>query len=439
MLGSLKRFIPRRARALYHRWLALAATLWYGRPSRHLIVIGITGTDGKTTTALMLTSILQAAGHRVGLSSSLFFQVAEERWLNETHMTMPGRFALQRLLRQMVRAGCRYAVIEVSSEGLLQHRHSGIDFDMALITNISPEHLKSHGTFEAYRSAKGRLFGKIIKGADKVIDGQNVKKATIVNLDDPEAAYFLKFWAEEHHGVTLSAAPEVPMQTKEKLRVWAAADIVIEAHTSHFQVDGQKVIVPMPGRYNISNALEAIAATAVLRIPWPSRIKGIADLDELPGRFEEVPTNKSWRVVVDYAVTPKALESFYQALQSSGVKSIIAVFGAAGGGRDTWKRPEVGKIASQYCRRIILTTDDPYDDDPAEIADAIQAGVPMDRRSNIEIVLDRREAMRRAMSLAEAGDVVAITGMGAETTMVVKGKKVPWSDAGVAKELISAT
>lgn len=436
MLGFIKRLIPRRARATYHRWLALAATLWYGRPSRHLIVIGITGTDGKTTTAMMLASILQAAGHRVGLSSSLFFQVAEHRWANETHMTMPGRFALQRLLRQMVRAHCRYAIVEVSSEGLLQHRHAGIDFDLAMITNISPEHLKSHGTFENYRSSKGRLFGKIIKGNDKAMDGETVKKATIVNLDDPEVAYFLKFWAEERHGVTLSAAPEVPMQSKEKLRIWTAGDIVTEAHGSRFRVDGQNVSVPIPGRYNILNALEAIAAAAVLRIPWASRVKGIADLQHLPGRFEEITTGKPWRVVVDYAVTPKALESFYQALQGSGATGIISVFGAAGGGRDTWKRPELGKIAAKYCRKIILTTDDPYNDDPQQIAEAIRAGVPEDKRQNVEIVVDRREAIKRAMSVAQTGDAIAITGMGAETSMMVKGKKMTWNDAKVVKELI---
>ena len=430
----LRRFLPRSLFRVYHRLLAHMATWRFGRPTRHLIVIGVTGTDGKTTTSTMIASILQTAGLPTGLSSSVYCQVGNERWLNESHMTMPGRFGLQRLLRRMVNVGCKYAVIEVSSEGVAQYRHLGIDFDAAVITNISPEHLESHGSFDAYKQAKGQLFGAIIKSGDKHF---GMKKFTVVNLDDPHAEYFLKFWAEEHHGVTIQSAASMPDALQPKSTVWRASDIQLNSANSTFTIDGQKIIVGLPGAFNISNALEAIAVARALGVAWEPIKKALQELQTIPGRLQEVSTGQPWRLVVDYALTPAALEKLYHTLQSQGVKRIISVFGAAGGGRDRWKRPELGKIAAEYAAHIILTTDDPYDEDPRQIAEAIKHGVPGAHQQLVDIVLDRREAIKQAITLAQPGDIIAITGMGAETSMVVKGKKVPWNDAHVVTELLA--
>lgn len=406
--------------------------LWYGRPARHLAVIGVTGTDGKTTTVNLIAHLLAHAGRRVGVSSSAVFQVGDHRWSNDSHLTMPGRFALQKLLRQIVNAGCQYAVIEVSSEGLRQYRHLGIDFDVAVLTNITPEHIEAHGSFEKYQRTKEQLFAKIIKGGDKHIGDRVIPKVTVVNLDDPSAPRFLEFWAEEHYGVTLGQSQLVPDAIGEKLQVLKADNIRFEASASSFWVNGQEFVLPMPGQFNVANALEAMAVGRALGLSWPELANGLASFPGVAGRMEEVPSHHPWRVVVDYALTPNALRQLYSSLRQSGAKRIIAVFGAAGGGRDKWKRPELGKIADECCQQIILTTDDPYDEDPQKIAEEIQRGIVTQRE--VHIILDRRQAIIRAMQLAQPGDVIAITGMGSESSMMVKGKRVPWSDASVVRE-----
>lgn len=440
MTSLIRRLVPAQLIQLYHRGVAVAASLWFGLPSRKMIVIGVTGTDGKTTTVTMIVDLLMAAGYRVGLSSTVYYQVGDKRWLNESHMTMPGRFGLQQLLRRMVKAQCQFAVIEVSSEGLAQSRHIGIDFDAAVITNLSPEHLKTHRTFDRYRRAKELLFGQIIKGGDKRgPDGLPAKKVSVVNLDDSSAEHFLKFWAEEHYGVTMQQRPPIPAIRPEKVHVWRAENIHHADDRSTFEVAGHSLELPLPGDYNVMNALEALAVASAYGVDWPTLAKGLRTVKPIPGRWQEVPTGKPWRVIIDYALTPRALTMFYQALKQEHVKRIIAVFGAAGGGRDTWKRPELGKIAGEHADVVILTTDDPYDDDPAHIAGEIMAGVGADKRGEVEVILDRRLAIRRAMEVAQPGDVIAITGMGAETSMVVQGQKVPWNDASVVQDLLKNT
>lgn len=428
--------MPLGMRRWYHRLLAWTANLRFGRPSRHLVVIGVTGTDGKTTTAVMIADLLQAAGKKVGLSSSIWWQIGEKRWLNESHMTMPGRFALQRLLRQMVTAGCQYAVIEVSSEGLAQHRHIGVDFDIAVVTNLTPEHLEAHGSWNRYRSTKGLLFHQIIRSGDKHRTGLNQKRTTVVNLDDPSAEYFSQFWAEQHLGVSLHPQPKIPAVMNSKFSVLTATNLRPTPTGSEFIVDGQRLQLHLAGEFNVANALEAIAVARACGVSWDVVASTLPQMTTIPGRVQEIPTGRSWRVVIDYAVTPNALEKLYQTLQTQGAKRLIAVFGAAGGGRDRWKRPELGKIAARYCQQIILTTDDPYDEDPRQIAEAIKRGMVAAQAQAVKIILDRRQAIQRAINLAQAGDVVAVTGMGAETSMMVKGKKVNWNDAATAQQLI---
>lgn len=433
-LQLIRRWAPRSWFRLYHRLLATVAAFVYGRPSRHLIVIGITGTDGKTTTASLLAETLTVAGKKVALSSSVYRSIAGKRWLNETHMTMPGRFALQRWLRDARRAGCQYAVIEVSSEGLLQHRHRGIDFDGAVITNLTPEHLKTHGSFEAYRNAKGRLFAQIIRSGDKHLPSQSVPKFSLVNLDDPSAEYFLKFWAEEHHGFTLEPSLDVKHRFEKKVTIWKGETVQLQPESSTFVVDGHALTLPLPGKYNVANALAAVATARILGIDWAPIIEGLQKFSGIPGRFEVIPLPNGAKAIIDYALTPAAVEQLYQTIQNGGAKRLITVFGAAGGGRDSWKRPELGAIAARFADQIILTTDDPYDESPAVIAEAIAAGIPADRRQIVQTILDRRGAIQAAIAMAQPGDVIAITGMGAETSMMVKGRQVPWNDATVVRE-----
>lgn len=454
MLGLLRRLLPRPVLRAYHRLLVWSAMWWYGRPSRHLVVIGVTGTDGKTTTAVLTADLLMAAGHRVALSSSVYEQIGATRRLNESHLTMPGRFALQRWLRAAVMADCQYAVLEVSSEGIRQHRHTGIDFDAAVLTNLTPEHLETHGGFEAYRHAKGRLFERLAKSGDKTslsaalesrpsstTEGSNTRKAkriSVVNLDDDNAEYFLQFWADEHFGTSLKAAPELPAKPKYPITLRSAGDIQTDGDHSAFTVEGHRMTLAMPGRYNIANALQAVVVARAYGVSWAAIETELAKPRTIPGRGEKIVSQGGgFRAVVDYALTPSALEQFYQSLQLSGAKRILAVFGAAGGGRDRWKRPELGSIASKYASIIVLTTDDPYGEDPAAITGAIAAGIPASSRAEVLTILDRRAAIAKAIALAQPGDVVAVTGMGAETSMMVKGKKVPWSDVETVRKLLT--
>jgi len=434
----ISQIVPSELLQQYHHALAILSSWWFGRPARHLMVVGVTGTDGKTTTAALMAAIITAAGRRAGLSSSVWFQIGSRRWRNDTHQTMPGEWALQKLLRQMVKAGCQTVVIEVSSEGLAQYRHTGIDFDVAVLTNLTPEHLEAHGTFERYRHAKSQLFGQIIKGGDKHLHGHHTPKVTVVNLDDPSAEYFLKFWAEEHHGVTLNDNSPRPLKRTDKLTVWQGTDLQLNGHGSQFIVAGHRLTLHLPGRVNIMNALQAVAVARTLEIDWSAITHGLASVTSIPGRYEEVPTNKNFRVIIDYALTPAALEQLYQSLSDRGQAGIIGVFGAAGGGRDKWKRPELGKIAAQYCRKIILTTDDPYNENPEKIAQAIMSGISDNEKHKVEVIIDRRTAIRKALQLTQPGETIAITGMGSETSMMVKGEKTPWNDAAAVREEIGA-
>ncbi len=448
MIRWLKHLIPGWAIRRYHFALAWLAAMWYRHPSRQLIVIGVTGTDGKTTTSWMIAHILKSSGAKVGLSSTVFRMVGDQVRLNESHMTMPGRFALQRQLRAMVNAGGRYAVVEMSSQGLAQNRHIGLDIDCAVITNLTPEHIEAHGSFEAYRKAKGILFGQIIRGGDKHLAGQAVKKVTVVNLDDANAEFFLKYWAEEHHGVRLAtasggvpptagkAAPEIPLKLKEKTVVWQASNVEPDGQGMKFTLNGTMAHLPCPGAYNVTNALEAIAVASAYGVSIEQCLTALKELPPIPGRAERIALPNGGAAVIDYALTPHALQSFYQALKQQGAQSIIAVFGAAGGGRDKWKRPKLGQIAEMYCSKIFLTTDDSDKEDPQKICEEILSGMSSAGRDKTTVVLDRGVAIKQAVRGASVGTVVAVTGMGAETSMIVKGKKVAWSDVTVVKSQI---
>ena len=210
---ALKRIIPKEALVLYHRFLAYAASVWYGHPSEKMIVIGVTGTNGKSTVSAMICRVLEEAGYKVGLTTTVLFRIAGKEWLNDTKMTMLGRFRLQKLLRQMVGAGCQYAVIETSSEGIAQSRHAAINYDIVVFTNLTPEHIESHGGFENYRAAKGRLFAKLAGEKKKILAGKIVPKISVVNAADPEANYFLQFWADQKIGYRLENKKSVLSET----------------------------------------------------------------------------------------------------------------------------------------------------------------------------------------------------------------------------------
>lgn len=433
----IKKVLPKSLMLLYHRFLAYLAAWVYNWPSRKMIVIGVTGTSGKSTVVNLIGRILEEAGYKVGWTSTLNFKIAEKEWLNTTKMTMPGRFTLQKMLKQMLGAGCQYAIIETSSEGIVQSRHLGIDYDIAVFTNLTPEHIESHGSFEKYRMAKGKLFAKLKSqnSKPKIIDKRIIKKIIVVNLDDENVNYFLKFPADEYYGFNLKGV-ESPERFKENIKIIEARDIKLSKKGSEFMVDNFEFKISLLGQFNIENSLAAITVAFSQDISLEICQRALKRIKGIPGRLEIV-IDEPFEVIVDYAHTPDSLEKVYQlisSIQDSGPK-IIAVLGSAGGGRDKWKRPKMGAIAAKYVDEIIITNEDPYDENPQEIIEQIAAGI---NNRNIYKILDRREAIKKAISLARPGDTIIISGKGCEQCIMgLGGKKIPWDDRRVIREILS--
>ncbi|MBI2041686.1 MAG: UDP-N-acetylmuramoyl-L-alanyl-D-glutamate--2,6-diaminopimelate ligase [Candidatus Nealsonbacteria bacterium] len=398
MKNIIKKFIPPVLLDFYHFSLALAGAVMYRFPSRKLKVIGVTGTNGKTTVVEMCRQVLEEAGLKVASLSSVKFKIRDREWPNTLKMTMPGRLKIQKFLRQAAHAGCQYAVLEVTSEGIKQYRHRFINFDTAVFTNITPEHIERHGSFERYKEAKGKLF-------------QSCKNIHVINLDDKNAEYFLQFHAKRKFGFTMLGGFASITRYGGEASIVSAKDI-------------QPFNLKLPGDFNVYNALAAISVGLSHGIGVEICKRAVEKIESIPGRMEKIK-GELFSVIVDYAHTPAALEKVYQTI--SGRK--ICVLGAAGGGRDKWKRPELGRIASKYCEKIILTNEDPYDENLEKILSEIRSGIPDTRYQIPDTILDRKEAIKKALSLAKPGDAVIITGKGSEPWMCVAGgKKIPWSD-----------
>ncbi len=400
--------------SVYHFLYAFFGAMYYGFPSRKIKVIGVTGTNGKTTTVDFASRIFKKSGVRVASFSSVKFDINEKEEKNLYKMTMPGRAVLQKMLANAVKEGCDVVIMEVTSEGIKQHRHRFIDFEIACITNVSPEHIESHGGFENYKKSKGNLF-------------QVTKKTHIINGDDNNAHYFLQFPAKEKivYGIN---------NHESSLR---AEKIEYLPEGIRFFINDAVFYMKIRGKFNVYNALAAIAISNQSEVPLYFAQKALQEKFVVPGRMEEV-ASFPFRVIVDYAVTPDALEQTYEEIKESfSPRKLIAVFGACGGGRDKWKRSVLGRIAAEHCDKIILTNEDPYEEDPENILLNIKEGVlsTQFKKSNLYEIIDRKEAIKKALSLARPEDVVIITGKGSEPWMCVAGdKKIPWDDREIVKK-----
>ena len=416
----LRRLAPGWALSAYHWAMSWLAVLAFGWPARQLSIIGVTGTKGKTSTASMLWHILEQAGYTTGLISTAVFAVAKESWLNDLKMTMPGRATMQKLLRRMVRAGCTHAVVETSSEGLAQWRHVGLPYGVAVFTNLAPEHIRAHGSFKAYRAAKARLFQFIARHHG----------AAVINLDDAEANYFIQSSGQHVWGYTFRGANQFSLE-----RVLSAELEVATVAEVRFKVVGVNIALPVGGEFNAENALAATVAALALGVPLEKSAAALATYRGTPGRLEFVQT-KPFAVVVDYAHTVESLEAVYKTLRSKS--KLIAVLGSCGGGRDKQKREPLGNLAGSYAENVIITDEDPYDENSRAIMESVAAGARAAGKregENLWIVEDRRAAIHQALTLAHPGDTVVITGKGAEQwLMQAGGKKIPWDDRKVVRE-----
>lgn len=395
MLGIIRKLAPKFLISWYHFLLAFWGAFFYGFPGKKLIVIGVTGTNGKSTVVEMCHQILQEAGYEVASQSTIQFKINKEVQPNLYKMTMPGRFFIQKFLRQAVKANCQYAVLEVTSEGILQHRHRFINFNTAVFTNLSPEHIERHGGFENYKKAKGKLF----KACENI---------HVINSDDQNAEYFLSFPAKKK--------------------------ITYQLKNGQPAIDGSPTPISLKllGEFNLSNAASAIAVGLAQGVSLEVAKKAVGKIESIPGRMELV-IKEPFKVFVDYAFTPNALEKVYQTLISYKLQAnkLTCVLGAAGGGRDKWKRPILGQMAAKYCDEIIITNEDPYDENPLDIINKVAEGT----EEAVYKILDRREAIHEALKSARPGDTVIITGKGSEPLMCLAGgKKIPWDDRKVVKE-----
>ena len=411
-MGALKRFIealvPRQLyRAIvrpYHFLITCAAALHYGFPAKKLTVILVTGTKGKSSVTEMLFATLRHAGIKAAVAGTIRFAINDETRPNLYKMTMPGRGFIQAFLAEAVAKGATHAVIEVTSEATLQYRHLFLYPNALVFTNLQKEHIESHGSFERYASAKLSI-------AKELLSSPKSPRAIIANADNEHSAPYLA----------------LPLENVLPFSYADATDVVLHPGSVSFSVDDTHFDMHLPGSFSIMNALAVIRAARFLGVPLSGIADALAKLERIPGRTERIEEGQDFHAIVDYAHTPDSLAALYAAYPSRK----ICVLGNTGGGRDTWKRPSMGAIADQECDEVILTNEDPYDEDPTAIVDAMAAGM----KRAPKIIMDRREAIRAALSLARTGDAVLVTGKGTDPyIMGANGTKTPWSDAEVVRE-----
>lgn len=416
--------------------LASGAGWWYGDPSHALTVIGITGTDGKTTTSYLAVAALEAAGIQTGMIGTIATRIGGVTDDHAEHATTPEAPALQAALRAMADAGDRAAVIETTSHGLALDRVASVAYDVAILTNVTHEHLELHGTWEAYRDAKLSLFDRL-RSARNVTKPRPVPTTAIVNLDDPSAGLFI--------GTSRDAGARVITYGTEPAADVRATRIAEDARGLHATIAGPSgdasIDLRLAGRFNVHNALAIVALGEALGLD-PARVReGLASVDVVPGRMERIDVGQPFGVVVDFAHSPASLTTVLDLLAPAAAArggGIVVVFGSAGE-RDTAKRPQMGRIAGERARLVIVTDEDPRGEDREAILDEIARGAEAAGRRrghDLLLIADRREAIAAAFEAARPGDVVLLAGKGHERSIIGPDGEHPWDERSVATELL---
>lgn len=428
----LKKLLPHRLFTFYHFLLAYFASVVYGFPSRKMIIIGVTGTKGKTSAINYIWQVLNDNGIKTGIITTANVRIGNEELLNPFHMTMPGRFVIQKFLREMVSKGCECAIVETTSQGIAQYRHVGIDYDIAMFTNLTPEHIDAHKTFDNYRMMKGKLFATLSNSKRKLFRGKEFLKTIIANADSEFAPYFLSFGAERKESFSIELVSDNQ-----------ASEVSSSDSGVSFTLHEDKYELSILGTFNVYNALPAILIGKIFGIGKHKIKDSIHKLSLIPGRMEEIKCGQDFRVFVDYAHEKYSMTYVTETantLKQAGGKSIV-LLGAEGGGRDKCKRAMMGEIVGRLADIVVVSNVDPYEDDPTPIVEDIaiaseKAGKI--RNKNLFVIEDRREGIRNCFALAKAGDVVMITGKGAEQSIVIDGVSKPWDDRTVVREELEA-
>lgn len=457
ILFKIKKLIPAKIfkllQPVYHFIFAWLAAFIYGFPSEKLIVIGVTGTTGKTTSVYMIAKMLESAGVKAGFTSTAMFNDGNNERMNDKKMTMMGRFFTQRILKKMYKNSCQAAIIETTSEGIKQFRHRFINYDLLVFTGLYEEHIESHGSFENYKKAKGELFAHLKRCKKKYIDDQlkvkktlsgfkkieykPIKKTIIANGFDSRVDYFLNFWAERKIVYVDNKENIIKQDNVEYIDF---ARIKSNNQGAAFEFFGVEVNLCLLGEFNALNAMNAVGVGLALDLPKKKIKSGLEKIKGVAGRLEKINEDQDFTVIVDYAFEPNAVEKLYEVIKNISRKKIIHVLGAAGGGRDKAKRPILGRLAGLNSDYVIVTNEDPYDEDPAIIIDQVALGAERAGKKqgkDLFMIIDRRDAIKKAFQLADAEDIVLITGKGNEQAIcVANGEKIVWDDRKVIGELL---
>lgn len=431
MIGRLKRLFPHRhpVRLLWHKAKALLAALRYEFPARGMTVIGVTGTDGKTTTVGMIMHILEQEGIHAGALSTAFFQIKDQISWNATQKTSPSPFSIQKFLRDLKRKGCTHAVLECSSHGLVQGRTTFTWPSVAAITNTSLEHLDYHGTMEQYRADKGILF--------RMLKGKGVK---VLKRDDGTFASYCTIPSR----LTVTYGLSAP-SAKSNGDLWlteikdasthATATLHVHAHDKDLEASLQ---LSIPGRFNLENALCAISSVAGIGIHPESAARSLQSFPGVPGRMERIDEGQPFNVYVDFTVTPQSYEATLSTLKTSlkPGQRLLVLTGSCGD-RMKEKRPIVGKIVSKYADVMVVANEDPYTEDPEKIIDDVLAGADKSHAA-IHRIFDRHKAIEFLLNEAKPGDTILLCGKGSDTTMWVKEGQIPWNEREIARKLLKA-
>ena len=393
--------------------LGMLASQWFGNPSHELTLVGVTGTNGKTTIATLLYKLVRALGHKAGLLSTVVNFIDDEA-IAATHTT-PDAIALNSLLRRMVDAGCEYAFMEVSSHSIAQERVAGLDFDGALFTNLTRDHIDYHKTFDNYRDTKKRLFDSLKKSA-----------FAITNKDDKNGLV-----------MTQNCQATVSTYSTRSLADYKAQILEEGFDGMLLHINNREVFVPLVGRFNVSNLLCIYGAALSLGFSETDVLCVLSTLRPVNGRFETIHSSKGWTAIVDYAHTPDAVDNVIQTIREikkEGARLITVV--GCGGNRDKGKRPMMAQIAKRGSEQLILTSDNPRNEDPKEILKDMTDGLNTDELRSTLVIEDRAAAIQTACTLAQANDVILIAGKGHEDYQIIQGVKHHFDDHEEVKKYI---
>ena len=396
---------------------------FFDYPANRMRMVGVTGTNGKTTTTHMIRHILKAQGHKVGVIGTVHIMIGDTSY--PIHNTTPDVVDLQHILHQMVQENVEYCVMEVSSHALALGRVSGVEFDTAVFTNLTQDHLDFHKTFENYLAAKCKLFEQV-SASDQVKDN----KGAVINIDDSYG----------HRVMEKTTAPTITYSTLGKGTL-NASDVHMSTKNSQYTVNykGESYPVSMntTGLFNVYNTLAAIGACLQEGISMEAIDTALKTFSSVPGRFELIEEGQDFAVVVDYAHTPDGLQNILETAKAIKENRIIIVFGC-GGDRDATKRPIMGRIAAEYGDKIYVTSDNPRTEDPVQIVKDVEVGVKEALRdgTSYEVIVDRREAINHAIHDAKAGDIVIIAGKGHENYQILKNETIHFDDREEARKAL---